>query len=76
MSVLVSVGVLSLSCTSLIFIDPGTKIEVSYYQDTLLGHHFLSVVLFSVQQLLCFPFCSLYDFNHLVAFEINMYLSI
>ena len=40
--VMVSVGVLSLGCTELIFIDPGFKINGAYYRDVLLNEHLLS----------------------------------
>ena len=36
-SVMVSVGISSLGCTELIFIDPGVKINGAYYRDVLLG---------------------------------------
>lgn len=43
-SVMVSVGVSALGCTNLIFIDPGVKINGSYYRDTLLRHHLLPAI--------------------------------
>jgi len=40
-SVMVSVGVSLLGCTNLIFMDPGVKINGSYYRDTLLRQQLL-----------------------------------
>lgn len=40
-SVMVSVGVSSLGCTDLIFIEPGVKINGAYYRDVLLSQHLL-----------------------------------
>ena len=40
-SVMVSVGVSSLGCTQLIFIEPGVKIDGAYYRDVLLSQHLL-----------------------------------
>ena len=41
---MVSVGVSSLGCTELIFIDPGVKINGAYYCDVLLGEHLLPAI--------------------------------
>ena len=41
---MVSVGVSSLGCTELIFIDPGVKINGAYYHDVLLGEHLLPAI--------------------------------
>ena len=38
---MISVGVSSLGCTELIFIDAGVKIKGAYYRDVLLGEHLL-----------------------------------
>ena len=38
---MVLVGVSSLGCTELIFIDPVVKINGAYYHDVLLGEHLL-----------------------------------
>ena len=38
----ISVGVSSLGCTELIFIDPGVKINGAYYRDVLFCQHLLS----------------------------------
>ena len=43
-SVMVSVGVSSLGCTDLIFIEPGVKINGSYYRDVLLSQHLLLAI--------------------------------
>lgn len=40
-SVMVSVGVSSLGCTELIFIEPGVKINGAYYREVLLAQHLL-----------------------------------
>ena len=52
---MVSVGVSSLGYTDLVFIDPGIKINGSYYRDTLLKHllpaiHSVSGYFFTFQQ--------------------------
>jgi hypothetical protein len=43
-SVMVSVGVSSLGCTELIFIEPGVKINGAYYRDVLLEQHLLPAI--------------------------------
>ena len=43
-SVMVSVGVSSLGCTDLIFIEPGVKINGAYYRDVLLSQHLLPAI--------------------------------
>ena len=43
-SVMVSVGVSSLGATELIFIDPGVKINGSYYRDVLLSQQLLPAI--------------------------------
>ena len=43
-SVMVSVGVSSLGCKELIFIDPGLKINGAYYRDVLLGEYLLPAI--------------------------------
>ena len=43
-SVMVSVGVSALGCTSLIFIEPGVKINGAYYRDVLLSQHLLPAI--------------------------------
>jgi hypothetical protein len=55
-SVMVSVGVSTLGCTKLIFIEPGAKINGAYYRDVLLAQHLLPAIkqvsgpLFTFQQ--------------------------
>lgn len=43
-SVMISVGISSLGCTQVIFIDPGVKINGAYYRDVLLGQHLLPAI--------------------------------
>ena len=43
-SAIVSVGVSSLGCIELIFIDPGVKINGAYYRGVLLGEHLLPAI--------------------------------
>ena len=43
-SVMVSVAISSLGCTQLFFIEPGVKINVAYYRDSLLGQHLLPAI--------------------------------
>jgi len=43
-SVMVSVGVSSLGCTDLIFVEPVAKINGAYYRDTLLHQHLLPAI--------------------------------
>jgi hypothetical protein len=43
-SVMVSVGVSSLGCTQLVFVQPGVKINGSYYRDVLLLQHLLPAI--------------------------------
>jgi len=44
-SVMVSVGVSKLGVTDLIFVDPGAKVNGTYYHDVLLSQQLLSVML-------------------------------
>jgi len=44
LSVVVSVGVSKLGFTDLIFVDPGVKVNGSYYQDLLLSQKLLPVM--------------------------------
>ena len=41
---MVSVGVSTLGCTKLIFIEPGAKINGAYYHDVLLAQHLLPAI--------------------------------
>jgi inhibitor of nuclear factor kappa-B kinase subunit alpha len=41
---MVSVGVSSLGCTQLVFVQPGVKINGSYYRDVLLLQHLLPAI--------------------------------
>ena len=41
---MVSVGVSSLGCTDLIFVEPGVKINGAYYRDVLLSQHLLPAI--------------------------------
>jgi len=43
-SVMVSVGISSLGCTQVIFVDPVVKISSEYYRDVLLGEHLLPAI--------------------------------
>ena len=43
-SVMVSVGVLKLGVTNVMFVEPGVKINGAYYQDVLLSQQLLSVM--------------------------------
>jgi hypothetical protein len=43
-SVMVSVGVSALGCTSLVFIEAGVKINGAYYRDVLLSEHLLPAI--------------------------------
>jgi hypothetical protein len=43
-SLMVSVGVSSLGCTELIFVEPGVKINGAYYRDVLLSQHLLPAI--------------------------------
>jgi len=43
-SVMVSVGVLKLGVTDLIFIDPGAKVNIAYYRDVLLSQQLLPLM--------------------------------
>jgi hypothetical protein len=43
-SVMVSVGVSTLGCTNLIFIEPGVKVNGAYYRDVLLTQHLLPAI--------------------------------
>jgi inhibitor of nuclear factor kappa-B kinase subunit alpha len=43
-SVMVSVGVSSLGCTELVFVEPGVKINGAYYRDVLLSQHLLPAI--------------------------------
>ena len=40
-SVMVSVAVSKLGCTELIFVEPGVKVDGTYYRDSLLSHQML-----------------------------------
>ena len=41
---MVSVGILKLGCTDLVFVDPGVKINGAYYRDVLLSQQLLPVM--------------------------------
>lgn len=41
---MVSVGVSSLGCTELVFVEPGVKINGAYYRDVLLSQHLLPAI--------------------------------
>lgn len=43
-SVMVSIGVSTLGCTELIFVEPGVKINGAYYRDVLLSQHLLPAI--------------------------------
>lgn len=43
-SVMVSVAVSKLGCTELIFVEPGTKVDSTYYRDVLLSQHMLPAI--------------------------------
>jgi transposase len=43
-SLMVSVGVSSLGCTELIFVEPGVKINGAHYRDVLLAQHLLPAI--------------------------------
>ena len=43
-SIMVPVGVSSVGCTELIFINPGVKINGAYYHDVLLDEHLLPAI--------------------------------
>jgi DDE superfamily endonuclease len=43
-SLMVSVGVSSLGCTGLIFVEPGVKINGAHYRDVLLAQHLLPAI--------------------------------
>ena len=43
-SVMVSIDVSALGCTELIFIEPGVKINGTYYRDELLTNHLLPAI--------------------------------
>ena len=41
---MVSVAVSKLGCTELIFVEPGVKVDGSYYRDVLLSHQMLPAI--------------------------------
>ena len=43
-SLMVSVAVSKLGCSGLVFVDPGTKVNGSYYRDELLSKHLLPAI--------------------------------
>src|SRR5678816_4896181 len=43
-SLMVSVGVSTLGCTHLIFVEPGVKVNGAYYRDVLLTQHLLPAI--------------------------------
>lgn len=43
-SLMVSVGVSTLGCTDLIFVEPGVKVNGAYYRDVLLAQHMLPAI--------------------------------
>ena len=43
-SLMVSVGVSTLGCTDLIFVEPGAKVNAAYYRDVLLAQHLLPAI--------------------------------
>jgi hypothetical protein len=43
-SLMVSVGVSTLGCTDLIFVEPGAKVNGAYYRDVLLTQHLLPAI--------------------------------
>ena len=43
-SLMVSVGILKLGCTDLVFVDPGVKINGAYYRDIILSKQLLPVM--------------------------------
>lgn len=43
-SLMVSVGVSTLGCTDLIFVEPGVKVNGAYYRDVLLTQHLLPAI--------------------------------
>ena len=43
-SVIVSVAVSKFECTKLIFVEPGVKVDGTYYRDVLLSHQMLPAI--------------------------------